>query len=332
MKVYIHHEIFSDKKGIKLLPYLINLCTYNNRHQIYVDYEKVCETKGYENIGNTEKEILKLAYISSVNSNFNAQVKVEILSDEESFDCEEAINFLNLPVSIILENSLHDSLFLHCIVEHFDESGLLKKHIDQRWIVFENAGGADGMANIIREKFKSFSSWPKKDKKIYLRCFVLMDSDKLYDKYPISNGKTKTLMFLERNLVIWHVLAKREMENYLPEQILKLERNEYLNEYVKLDNLQKDYFDIEKGFQHDRTDSKMNVQISEFYGDVSKESWKILKQGINTEKFTAKNFKSDFAKLFNHKDISKTMLIERCGGTKYENELNDIIKKIKSLI
>ena len=85
------------------------------------------------------------------------------------------------------------------------------------------------------------------------RVFVFSDSDKLY---PTDNSQKKENIEKEcRILAIpFHVLYKREIENYLPDKALESFANDIgkiavYNEFKNLSASEKDFYDIEKGFQ-----------------------------------------------------------------------------------
>lgn len=77
---------------------------------------------------------------------------------------------------------------------------------------------------------------------------------------------------------------------------------------------------------------KANEEVEAFYASLNDKSWKILKDGIKTDKYNSENFKNEFGKLFNEPNVTKISLLSRCGGTKYENELQEIVNKVKSLL
>ena len=46
-------------------------------------------------------------------------------------------------------------------------------------------------------------------------------------------------------------MEKREIENYLPNEVIETieNNNDFIQAYLRLNNLQKDYFDLEEGFR-----------------------------------------------------------------------------------
>ncbi|MCK5355365.1 MAG: hypothetical protein KAJ63_09620, partial [Methyloprofundus sp.] len=103
--------------------------------------------------------------------------------------------------------------------------------------------------------------------------------------------------------------------------------DDYLRLYLSLTDVQKDFFDLEKGLRKNRSDRNLDQNIKNFYANISNSDWKILKNGLKIAPYD-KQFKSEFPKLFEHSEISKGNLQQRCGT----NELQEIITKIRELL
>jgi len=332
MIVGISDELFSNDAKFRELYSIILLCTLNERNKILIGSHAVFDSVNFKRFHKMDQDILNLQFVSLSRTVNDPDLKVTAVETNSTFSCEEALLYLLQPVSIILENSLNDRPFIEAIFKHFDDTNILEKHVNQNWITFDNAGGSGGIINIINGKFRSMASWPKKDKKGYLRCYVILDSDKLTSTTALKNDKQKVVEYLTRNNIKHHVLNKREMENYIPEATLLEIDDHYLNEYCKLATIQKDFFDLEKGLVTDRNSKNAKKEILDFYETISDKSWDILKVGIDCEDYNRGNFKSEFSKLFRKNTVNKTSLILRCGGTTYDNELLTIVNEIKSLL
>jgi hypothetical protein len=204
------------------------------------------------------------------------------------------------------------------------EAELISSHKKNGWFKYGNAGGCGNIKNFIEEEKNAFNSLPKANH-VYLRCFVLVDSDKkfLLDK----NGERHDLIsYLRDNNIDYHVLEKREMENYMHEDVLsEIEgNNDYIRVYKSLSSEQKDFFDIEKGFNKKNRKS-LSEPVFNLYANLSDDDYKVLRNGLNYKKF-----KADFPKLF--KVVTKVQFQER---TKYQSnpkELEDILSHITELL
>lgn len=251
---------------------------------------------------------------------------------------DEAIRFLIQPISIILENSLNDSYFMKEIFTHFDNSGKLLKYLTNGWIQFENAGGCDNICNFLEGKMQSFNNLPK-DNKLDLRCFVLMDSDKLHPGAVLSNAKDKTKTFLETHSISYKIFGKRSVENYLPLAAYQTITNQNFNNwktcFQNLTDTQKDFLNIEVGFskkdgqgnpKKDR--STVNTETNQLYANLSQQDYDTLNEGLKQ----IGDFKTIFPTYFESSYVSQTTLLAREGGTTDNNEFLAIISKIYELL
>jgi hypothetical protein len=161
-----------------------------------------------------------------------------------------------------------------------------------------------------------------------LRCIILLDSDREYPEMILKQDKQKIKDFLDSNHLTVHILEKREMENYLPEFILLQFEDKYLDLYCNFTNpVQKDFFDLEKGFNKNRSDKNYDQNILDLYKNISNEDWKILKNGIGLAPYN-KYFKPEFPRLFNDYRITLDHLQSRCNSS----ELQEIFDKIINLL
>ncbi len=161
-----------------------------------------------------------------------------------------------------------------------------------------------------------------------MRCFVILDSDRYYFAMPLKPDKKKVEDYLIAHTIPNHILEKREMENYMPDIVLRTFNDDYLNLYLKLTNLQKDYFDLQKGFNKNRSDKDFNINILSLYANISENDWRILKNGIKLSPYD-KSFKSEFPKLFETSPlIDKQSLLSRADSM----ELQEILNKIAALL
>lgn len=362
MVIEIQKDLFegSDFKG---LNYLIQILTYEQRYAVFVDYPVIENIDFYNKLDEEDKELIIESFNNIVDNSYFATYSVSVRSADSQFNLEEAIRFFIQPVSIILENSLNDQYFVTAIIKHFDSSGEVMRHLENGWIQFENAGSCSNVENFINGKLESFSNLANKhgsQKHKYLRCFVLLDSDKVYPSMSYKPAYVKLITFLASNCISSHILAKREMENYMPDAVFdKIATNQNLKKwfdaYQYLSDEQKDYFDIENGFpkmvrthltkrekQHQnqkrgqkgqtqshtqrRKRSELDANIKTLYHNVSDANFEILDKG-----FKYPDFKTKFPKYFEEPRpllIHKKSLSERAGS----NELQEIVDKITLLL
>lgn len=329
MVVEIKKDIFKGN-NFKELNYLIQILTHEQRYALFVEWTLIKDTALYNKLDADDQKEIEENYNRIAIEELMPTHFVSLTSADNQFNLEEAIRFFIQPISIILENSLNDQYFVMAIIKHFDASEEVIKHLNNGWIQFENAGGCTNIQNFIDGKLHGFSSLSSKyfkSKDKYLRCFAIIDSDKSYLEMPLKQDKQNVINYLDKKGIVNHILKKREMENYIPDSILAEFNDMYLNLYLKLTPVQKDYFDLEKGFNKNRADKNYDDNILTLYKSVTNEDWSTLKNGIKFPPYD-KHFKSEFPKLFEDKSINKTNLSTRAGS----DELRDILNKITALL
>ena len=340
MMVEFSSSIFmgNDFKGVN---YLLQLCTYKNRYKVFVELtESIKKAPIFKELHYDDQQVLIQEYNSVIQSPEFVNpdcIICENPSTDTEFNIEEAIRYLIQPVSIIVENSKNDSYFLKSIFRHFDTTGNISRHFDNGWIQFENAGGCDNVINFLEGKLQSFNSLPKVNKAIYLRCFVLIDSDKLHPTADLSQAKQKTEDFIQANDIPYKILNKRSFENYLPieayQQISNLFDNWKMS-FNKLTGNQKDYLNIAIGFSKKKAGipkkdrNSVNEETNNLYVSLGQQDYDYLNQGLSQ----IGDFKTVFPTFFDSEHVSEESLLAREGGTKEENEFLDILQKIKNLL
>lgn len=225
MRIEIKKEVFKER-DFKGLNFFLQLCTYRNRYQIFTEIDNdLINSIGFRRLDYDDKLLLEENYNSFItNQTIGSDtisfsdyfVTTEIKEEKEHFTIDEAIRYFIQPLSIILENSKNDAYFINAIFQNYTDDDRIQNYLNNNWIQFENAGGCDNIVNFIEGKKQSFNSLPKTDKSKYLRCFVLMDSDKLHPLEELKENKLKTVTQLNIDNVPMHILEKRSIENYVP--------------------------------------------------------------------------------------------------------------------
>jgi hypothetical protein len=256
---------------------------------------------------------------------------------ETNFQLIEADKYLDQPLIVLLENSDYDPPFINAIIDYFDESGELSKAKNEQWLKYGMGGGSAVTSVIKGEIENSFGAdCFTKPKNVYLRYFVILDSDKKYPSMSVDPSKVKTL---DDYAVKRHVLYKREKENYIPIPVLRKLNDQYLNIYADFKfPEQKDYFDLEKGFNDkNRNSDRVDENIKKLYPPetVSDANWNILRKGIQLEGYKAQKFKTEFSKNFKDKSTNRESLLEMIKHQPKEGNLNEfehIVNEIKKLL
>lgn len=335
------------------VEYLLKILTWKpkggslTKNNFFVDINAT-SIRDYDNFNNLSQAIrskiieqYKAAFMSSKNKNYSYLISKKTNYRKNEFSLEQAIRFFSKPVLIILENGLNDSYFLTAIFKYFDNSSQkLLEFYKNEWIKFENAGGWGGTLNSVQAQLKSnelFCREIGREEKHFIRCFVLMDSDKEFsiDKKDDKNAFKEKL---EEMGVEVHILNKRAMENYMPTEVFDLPSNQdaqlkrWSNVYKTLNNEQKDFLNFEKGFKEKKGKVPRNSkkqEIIDLYpsNEISDKNYDILDDGIQYRKY-----KESFPKNFDSYVVHKKSLLTREGGSVDKNEFIDIINKIYKLL
>lgn len=363
MKVRIDKCVFADaidEMRRQELNFLLNIIIYKNRYKLIVTDSEVLNTDGFSNLTQTEKKIIEEGLIDSiivsrVTPDCEVAKNGNTEEDMKIFSPEEAIVYLLQPLSVILENGLNDAHFMRTIFRWFDTTGELIRRVSEGWIRFENAGGCSNVKNFLAARINAYDNRRK-----FLNCYVVLDGDR---RYPTDPEPEKKYRKLEETLAVWgvgcHVLEKRSMENYMPDEAINAldtpETHAWIMAYHTLTAEQKDCFSIAEGFAKDiskeqnravkRKESQLRTkdlhlrkvsyvrgylpnEEQAFYANVSKGNFLHLESGL-----LLKNFKVKFPVMFEDNTVTyRTNLLNR---TRHQNdplELEHIVDGIRAMI
>jgi hypothetical protein len=265
--------------------------------------------------------------------------KILTVSNENDmfFSLEEAFELLTKPVTVILEHIEYDAYFLDAIIRTHEQGLLIKEYYDNGWLIYINGNGNNivNVINAMKDRFEKNKVKFPKNSSTYIKALVIIDSDKKYlSTNEVAEDKISLLNFIKINTP-YHVLLKREMENYLPEDIYNdISQNvDFKNAYKTLNPSQKDYFDLENGLP-DKNFNQLDADIQSFYSDISDAYKKVFRKGKLTfykEDGRKDSFKARFPKLFLSPNITKDNLEGRAESTN-KNELKEILQKILDLL
>lgn len=337
MQVRILKDIFDSGKHLDELD---NLLTYfrKGKHVLFLD--DIDDINAYEDSewkkGLNPRDLKLInAYIKSatkVDKSYKL-INVSEVKPEVNFLPKEAEMFLGQHLVILLENSEYDPPFTNVIFKHFDTSGILiQAKVDQRWKY--GMGGGSAITSVINSELNESFQDPcfTKDKRTYLRYFVILDSDKKYPTMPIESSKHA---ILDKHNVPYHILFKREKENYMPLTILKKLNSQYLNLYIGFKkNEQQDFFDLEKGFDR-KPYTALTNDVKELFPekDIPTAPYKILRNGMDLDDFKAGKIKKEFSQLFYDatRDEMMSLIIHQPKNGNL-NEFEHIVNEIKKIL
>jgi len=333
MVIEIKKEVLEKTENRIFFNKLFQDLTYKRRYDIFIDIDDISESEILNRMDYDDLKLIEEYFNNHVTNDRKIDFIVSSQSDINAFNIEEAIRFFNQPVYIILENDFNDEFFIEALINNFKKaSKRIRKHKDEIWLKIENAGGANNIPNKINALFKLF---PTQSDKKCLRIIVIMDGDKEFPEMEYKQDKLNIISFCEINKISLIILKKREMENYIPDEVLEdiafNENDDYFEAYLQLNPFQKDYFDIENGFGNKNFNS-LSPEIQSFYSEIDVENYKILRKGIQNDKFKGGKFKSEFPKLFQHSKVTQETLLKRTQHQTNKNELQQILSKINELL
>ncbi|WP_439504447.1 hypothetical protein [Sediminibacterium sp.] len=339
MVIEISYRAFLDKNNFQSISYLLKLCSFNHRYSFFVELSLVRDTEIFKSLDSDSRDTIENYFSSYVEGSLKPDLEIDP-TNQNKMGIEEGIRYLSPPFILLLENSLNDSYFINSLIKNFKKHAKKIQHsINFGWFEYGNAGGCNNIPNFIENKALSFQGLPK-DKYSYLRIFVIMDSDKTFPEDSVTN-KNKVFDFLNSKNISYHVLEKREIENYLPNIVFQeLEKEDiFINAYQKLTSLQKDYFDIENGFK-DVNFKSLDPNIQDLYSDLSQEDYMIFrkrkidisvilrKYPIIMDKEGNNDYKQLLPRLFNLDVVKGADLQNRCNHQVDPNELVSILTEI----
>ena len=315
-------DLFSDSYLTDLRKLIDDLC-YKSKYNFFIDIEQIENDLIFDQFYKENNEIIARFYEMFVTT--NPKDIIIISNNDGDFNLSEAIIFIEEKFELILENDMNDGEFVNCLLKEFNEKSKKIIHFkENNWFNYQNAGGATGVINTIQQKINHFGN------RKFLKCFVLVDSDLDYPQ--IENKKRKNLIdFCYNNNIPFHILHKREIENYLPLDIFN-EINPtslFVRTYIdRLDNNQRDFIDIENGINKSRKNLEKNKkEVFNFFSNLIENDFNNLRNGISSE---FENFKRDYAKLF--KKAKREGLLERTNHQTNPKELEEILEKITALL
>lgn len=335
-----------ETKDSKGFYFILNLLTWNpgnsvSRYNIYVDSRDVNTTANYANLSNEDKKLLDDEFDAFWTTNANVSYYIsEQNTNNTTFNLEEAIRFFIQPASVILENNKNDSAFVRAIIHHFDPkigSGnqALVDFMNNGWIQFENAGGCTNVENFIEGKLQSFNELAAKNGTLnhkYLRCMVILDSDKEFATQAKKQEYIKLEAYLRsKDITNFHLLEKRMMENYMPDEVIDSidDKNTkvWIDVYRILTAEQKDFLNYKSGFSKEKDDTgvrkPLKTEILALY-NIDKTNFDKLDKGLNYA-----HFKDNFPTLFVKSGLVNKFTLKRRANS---DELERILSKIRNLI
>jgi hypothetical protein len=167
--------------------------------------------------------------------------KIRVGVQENELHPQKVVKILNERSVIIIENYPNDWYFITGIINKYQNFGkrreiysLIKKAIDKNHLHYDHAGGSgikaqiEGWINGVYAGFHSYKlmtifdsdkKHPADFKQEYKNLIEFIKKDKPISIPPSSNDLEHELS----DRILWHILYKRALENYVPIKVIKTE-------------------------------------------------------------------------------------------------------------
>ncbi|AFZ56075.1 hypothetical protein H6G54_18535 [Anabaena cylindrica FACHB-243] len=209
-----------------------------------------------EELLNKIKEIYSIStYITPAHHHYLTTIKIGIKNDE--IHPSEAYRIINERSLIILENYPNDWKFIRGIIDKYEHFGkrksiyqLIKKALDNHYLIYDHAGGSG-----IQKQIQGWVEGIYQNMYQY-KLMAIFDSDR---KHPndfkndyknlieyiknrsINSPPSKNdIIYENTDIIVWHMLSKRAIENYVPLSVIKKSitnlNNEQISNLDRLDN------------------------------------------------------------------------------------------------
>jgi hypothetical protein len=332
MIVHINSAVFDEDSNFKKLNHMFAFFE-DEKHDLFLN-EDISQTKWVDSTSKITKAFCEVQFKNSVySSETEVNLKIENENDLENdiYSVLDGYILLNNNPIIFVENATSDGLFLSSIFNNFTECKEVSRNVKNRWIEVRGVGGKNEFIKGINNELRRFRKENLPNEK-YLRAIVIVDSDK---KYPIENlsaTHNAIIDYCDEKKIKYHVLEKREIENYLPVQVFSdfPHNHPIVSSYLNLNSAQQSYYDFQDGFKGKGINT-LNINIQNLFVGISTNDEKHLRVGFDR---SIKDFysKKAFPLLFKHASISRKTLLENCIMQKDPEELIKIVKKLEHLL
>ena len=335
MLVEIEFDIFDDSQYFDVLDELIWLFLHYRHRWEMNNYYKIQESPWLEQESRLSRRVEDLkkmytasGYITTKEKKLKRTITISRESDNiSSFTPQDALEFLNTPVYIIVENFESDKFFLKALI-HAYKLKELERAFQNDWLRIEGVGGIGEIPKKIDDYFENHQRFPPK-------LYIWVDSDR---KFPGDDHHAQPIVdkCAEKGLVTLTILYKRAIENYLPLEALRTvpdELQHVYKAYHSLNNPDKwDYYNMKKGFEPGRNHNRLPQEQEELFEHITNKDqiFQDLRDGFEA----IPGIKFDLYTLFETQKtlITRKALQNRCKHQPEPDELEHLLEGITSLL
>lgn len=328
MRVQLSKEVLNDQKFFRALDDLLGVFE-SDQHILDManedDFENCLWSEGSGRSEKRAREFLQKAYVSSSNKKkikrdephqllvVVVRVSSELDIGEEtqgvvSLSPQEARDYLKEPLRILVEDEISDGAFVTMLMQRFASTSARQLFKRKDCVCFEHGGGGGGVKKKLNRLAEAEPKrWPP-------RYMVMIDSDRLFpwkNESELPSGAQDILKICRKTKVQCHVLHHREIENYIPREVLKAYfwKKPHLGQHDALARMtpaQYAHFDLKNGF---KAPQNQDPAYLEQYATLSAEERLNLNDG----------FRQDLYKLFIDAKVAPLLSKERLSENAGQN-------------
>ncbi len=198
----------------------------------------------------------------TVNDSSNRKVKVTDL----------AAKLAKSPI-VIVENEINDLKFIKLILHSTGNRNIAEKY-GAYWDV-SSIGGCGQIPDLVEQKIQT-NTEPDS-------IFVIHDSDRYYPQENLSRTHVNIVNKCKAYNVKFHTLKKREIENYITDELLFDKHNsseQFRQEWERFSHSQKSHFDFKSGF---KKKGASNPIYSGLYSNIDEEKYTLISDGFGDD-------------------------------------------------
>ena len=323
MVICIDMNAFENSNFFSSISTIIQLVE-DQKHRLYIkkkeDVDKIIDSKWFsDQVGSAKKPLLEEFIIKTfVDSETNSVPKKIVQLNIQDGSLQSLTPLLSKPLYIVLENSESDGVFIRTLARVFkNKARKINRALESGWIILDNAGGT----NMIIPRVTYLT-------RINVRVFVLTDSDKKYPACPLEGSIKEIKEYCETHNIAFHILNKREIENYIPLEALKtlsVSCDDLCAAIESLKPEQADYYDLEKGFSNK---SLPQAHHKSLFDDLLPGTFNVLRNSFDGRGV----HKNQLFPLFESDKTTRERLLEKCAHQEDPNELHKIIDSINEIL
>ncbi|WP_437568314.1 hypothetical protein [Sorangium sp. So ce542] len=191
---------------------------------------------------------------------------------------DDAVDFLQRPYRILVENGFADRAFLLCMCDRATRE-FLEDRLSREWLEAEHCGGLGDLEKRAKEVRRHVAT--------RMRCSAMFDSDAMRPGVPSSMSEAiRNICYPDMH---FHQLERRTIENYLPRSALdrwcqstqgraRLDRKAQVEALFALRDEQRAHYNMKEGFGKDLP----NVhRAGDLFADIPDETRRLLHDGLD---------------------------------------------------